>query len=207
MSDITGPSSHRSDDLYVKVAELISAARQQVRTTVNQAMVMTYWQIGQMIVEDEQAGSEKAEYGKAVLKDLSERLTRRFGKGFDTSNLRHMRRFYTTFPIRDALRPDLSWTHYRLLLKVENEGAREWYVREAGSEGWSTRALKRQINSFYYERLLASQDKKPVKTEATQQVQKLSPKDILKDPYVLEVRHDTWIASLVQPGSYVEGGT
>jgi len=186
MSGITNPSSNEPHGLYAKVAELISAARQQVRSAVNQAMVMTYWQIGQLIVEDEQSGDVRAEYGKTVLKNLSERLTEQFGKGFDISNLRYMRRFYLAFPIRDALRPDLSWTHYRLLLKVESQAARQWYMREAGSEGWSTRALERQINSFYYERLLSSQDDSSVRAEAMQNAQALTPRDVLKDPYVLE---------------------
>ena len=186
MSVITEPSSHEPDDLYAKVAGLISSARQQVRSAVNQAMVMTYWQIGQLIVEDEQSGEARAEYGKTVLKKMSDRLTQQFGKGFDISNLRYMRRFYLAFPIRDALRPDLSWTHYRLLLKVESEVARQWYMREASSEGWSTRALERQINSFYHERLLSSQDEASVRTEAKQNAQALSPRDVLKDPYVLE---------------------
>ena len=125
MSVITKPSSHEPNDLYAKVAGLISSARQQVRSAVNQAMVMTYWQIGQLIVEDEQSGKARAEYGKTVLKKMSDRLTQQFGKGFDISNLRYMRRFYLAFPIRDALRPDLSWTHYRLLLRVESEVARQ----------------------------------------------------------------------------------
>ncbi len=97
-----------------------------------------------------------------------------------------MRRFYLAFPIRDAMRPDLSWTHYRLLLKVDSEAARQWYMNEVGTEGWSTRALERQLNSFYYERRLSSQDKEPVRAEAIQNAQQLSPRDVLKDPYVLE---------------------
>ncbi len=112
------------DSLYARVAELIVAARSQVRSAVNQAMVLTYWQVGRLIVEDEQGGEVRAEYGKAVLDGLAERLTVEFGKGFDITNLRHMRRFYTLFPKQDALRRELSWTHYRLLLKVETEVAR-----------------------------------------------------------------------------------
>lgn len=186
MSGITQPSPNEPNGLYVRVAELISAARKQVRSAVNQAMVMTYWQIGQLIVEDEQSGAVQPEYGKAVLKRLSQGLSQDFGKGFDVRNLRYMRQFYLTFPNRNALRSDLSWTHYRLLLKVESEAARQWYMQEAGSEGWSTRALERQINSFYHERLLSSQDKAPVKSEALQNIQALTPNDVLKDPYVLE---------------------
>jgi DUF1016 N-terminal domain len=98
---------------------------------VNQAMVLTYWQVGRLIVEDEQGGEVRAEYGKAVLDRLAERLTVEFGKGFDITNLRHMRRFYKLFPNQDALRRELSWTHYRLLLKVESEVARSWYMTEA----------------------------------------------------------------------------
>ena len=186
MSKAIQPNSDKAELLYGKVAALIAEARQQVRASVNQTMVLTYWRIGQLIVEDEQAGEARAEYGKAVLKELSERLSRAFGKGFDISNLRHMRRFYLAFQNRDALRPDLSWTHYRLLLKVESDVARQWYMQEAGAEGWSTRTLERQINSFYYERLLSSQDEGPVRDEAVEQTKALSPRDVLKDPYVLE---------------------
>jgi predicted nuclease of restriction endonuclease-like (RecB) superfamily len=174
------------DALYSRVAGLITEARSQVRSAVNQAMVLTYWRVGQLIVEDEQGGEVRAEYGKAVLEGLAERLTAQFGKGFDITNLRHMRRFYTLFPNQDALRRELSWTHYRLLLKVELEVARSWYMTEAATEGWSTRALERQINSFYYERLLSSQESEPVRSEAAQNTRELSPRDLLKDPYVLE---------------------
>jgi predicted nuclease of restriction endonuclease-like (RecB) superfamily len=172
--------------LYERVSALIGAARSQVRSTVNQAMVMTYWRIGQCIVEDEQAGEAQAEYGKAVIHGLSERLTVEFGQGFDPRNLRNMRQFYLLFPNWNAVRSDLSWTHYRLLLKVENEAARAWYMVEAATEGWSTRALERQINSFYYERLLSSQDQRLVRSEAAENLSGLSPRDVLKDPYVLE---------------------
>ncbi len=172
--------------LYEKVAGLILAARSRVRSTVNQEMVLTYWQVGQLIVEEEQGGDTRAEYGKAVLDGLAERLTTEFGKGFDSSSLRRMRQFYQAFPNRAAVRHDLSWTHYRLIIKVENEAARSWYMTEAAHEGWSTRALERQINSFYYERILSSQNPGPVRSEAAANTQKLSPRDVLKDPYVLE---------------------
>jgi predicted nuclease of restriction endonuclease-like (RecB) superfamily len=174
------------DALYARVFALITTARSQVRVVVNQAMVHTYWQIGRFIVEDEQAGKNQAEYGTSLLKELSERLTSKFGKGFDARNLRNMRQFYLLFPNWYALRTNLNWTHYRSLLKIENEVVRNWYMAEADAEGWSMRALERQINSFYYERLLSSQDKKPVITEANEYTAELSPRDILKDPYVLE---------------------
>jgi predicted nuclease of restriction endonuclease-like (RecB) superfamily len=174
------------DALYERVSALITTARGQVRTAVNQAMVLTYWQIGRFIVEEEQAGETQAEYGKALIKGLAERLTSEFGKGYDARNLRSMRQFYQLFPNWNALRSNLNWTHYRLLVRVEDEAIRNWYMAEADAESWSTRALERQINSFYYERLLSSQDKKPVVAEANENTAELSPRDILKDPYVLE---------------------
>src|SRR5690606_1640062 len=109
-----------------------------------------------------------------------------FGKGFDRSNLWNMRQFYLTFPILDALRRELSWTHYRLLMRVADERARGFYLQEAVDSQWSTRTLERQINSFYYERLLASQDKKPVVEEAEEKAVAVQPEDVLRDPYVLE---------------------
>jgi predicted nuclease of restriction endonuclease-like (RecB) superfamily len=172
--------------LYDQVSALILAARSRVRSAVNQEMVLTYWQIGQLIVEGEQAGEMRAEYGKAVLEGVADRLTAEFGKGFDVRNLRYMRQFYLLFPNWNAVRSELSWTHYRLLLKVESAAARAWYMAEAESEGWSTRALERQINSFYYERILSSRDVGPVKAEAAEKARSLSPRDVLKDPYVLE---------------------
>jgi predicted nuclease of restriction endonuclease-like (RecB) superfamily len=149
-------------------------------------MVIAYWNIGKIIVEDELNGSYRGEYGKGILKELSEKLTKEFGKGFDSSNLRRMRQFYTYFKNCDSLSHNLSWTHYRHLLKVEDSSARNWYMRECEKENWSTRALERQINSFYYDRLLSSKEKAPVITEAREKTQELAPKDVLKDPYVLE---------------------
>ena len=130
--------------------------------------------------------NERAEYGKQLLKYLSDKLTREFGKGFDESNLRNMRRFYNIFPIRDALRPELSWTHYRSLMRVEDEEARAFYFDEAVKCGWSSRQLDRQINSFYYQRILASKDKKSVSEEINELEPKPEYDKIIKDPYVLE---------------------
>ena len=121
-------------------------------------MVEAYWNIGKSIIE-EQGGNEKAEYGKGLLKELSKQMTQDFGKGFTVANLKNMRQFYLTFPNGYALRSELSWTHYRLLMRVENENAREFYMQEAVKSQWSTRQLERQINSFFYERLLSSKNK------------------------------------------------
>lgn len=120
-----------STQLLHSIAAIIHQARQQVRAAVNSAMVQSYWEIGRLIVEEEQQGASRAAYGKQQLQILSEALTERFGKGFDVRNLRNMRQFYLTFPIRNAVRTELSWTHYRHLLRIENEHARQWYLNEA----------------------------------------------------------------------------
>ncbi|AYF33440.1 DUF1016 domain-containing protein [Vreelandella alkaliphila] len=151
-------------------------------------MVQSYWEIGRLIVEHEQQGNSRAEYGKQQLQQLSQQLTERLGKGFDVRNLRNMRQFYQSFPKRNAVRTELSWTHYRTLLRIENAQARDWYLHEAINQSWSARALERQINTLYYERLLASQDKSLVEAEAQQNTQPLAEtaKDYLRDPYILD---------------------
>ncbi len=149
-------------------------------------MVQAYWNIGRVIVEGEQKGKARSDYGTYLLDELSKRLTAEFGKGFDRTNISKMRVFYLTYPIVDALRPQLTWTHYRLLLRVEKESVRDFYVEECITNNWSTRQLERQINSFYYERLLSSKDKKPVMKEAGQNSVPAKPEDLIKDPYVLE---------------------
>ncbi len=145
---------------------LLQRSRSALQQSVNSTMVQTYWQVGQLIVEDEQQGEKRASYGKQVLKSLATTLTSEFGKGFDERNLRNMRLFYMKFPIRNAVRTELSWTHYRTLIRIENEQARQWYLSESIEQGWSARALERQIGVLYYERLLSSQDGKDVKAEA-----------------------------------------
>jgi predicted nuclease of restriction endonuclease-like (RecB) superfamily len=117
--------------LYESIRTLLLASRTQVWQTVNTAMVQTYWHIGRMIVEDEQGGQKRAAYGKKVLPEMARKLSDEFGAGFDVSNLRNMRQFFQCFPIRDALRLELSWTHYRSLIRIENPQAREWYAQEA----------------------------------------------------------------------------
>jgi predicted nuclease of restriction endonuclease-like (RecB) superfamily len=176
------------------------------------AMVQAYWQVGRLIVEHEQGGRKRAAYGEAVLDDLSRRLTADFGRGFDVTNLRKMRQFYRMFRIRDAARlesgkttkrdaarlvsgveairhtprDELSWSHYRLLMQVEHPAAREWYMREAADQHWSTRQLERQISVLYYERLLASRKKTPVRKEAVTKLAAVEPEQFIRDPYVLE---------------------
>ena len=166
----------------------IQQARDQVKRAVNTAMVQSYWQIGCLIVEDEQQGQERAAYGKQQLKHLSQVLTDRLGKGFDVTNLRNMRRFYLAFPIRETVSLELNWSHYNLLTRIENEAARNWYMQETISQSWSVRALERQISTLYYERLLSSKEKQLVEQEAQDKTQALveSPKDYLRDPYILD---------------------
>lgn len=168
------------------IRTLINEARKQVVHTVNTVMVATCWEIGRRIVEEEQNGNDRAEYGKYLIKNLAEALTVDFGKGFGETNLKYFRQFYLTFPIRHAVRDELSWTHYRQLIRVENEEARNFYLKEAADCAWSSRQLERQINSFYYQRLLASQNKDIVKKEAEQSNASITPAEVLKDPYILE---------------------
>ncbi len=167
---------------------LIVEARRQVLRHVDVVQVQTYWQIGRHIVEFEQGGQARAVYGKRLLPQLGQALAQEFGKGFDASNLRYMRLFYQAFPIRDALRHELSWTHYRLLLRVDSEAARQWYMREAAAQNWSTRTLERHIGTLYHERLLSSQGRRSEAAPgpAAEAPQGESPRDFVRDPVMLE---------------------
>lgn len=178
----------RLQPLLAELAELIRQARQQAVRAVDAIQVQTCWEVGRHIVEFEQGGQTRAAYGKKLLPTLAKGLTAEFGKGFDASNLRYMRLFYQAFPIRDALRHELSWTHYRSLLKLDSDSARQWYMNEAATQNWSTRALERQIGTLYYERLLASQDRAAVEQEAASKLQDLgkSPREFVRDPVLLE---------------------
>ena len=171
--------------LATKIENIIRESRRSAYRAIDFTMVMAYWNIGKVIVEDE-LHWKRAEYGKNILKNISKRLTKEFGKGFDERELRKMCQFYKCFEIRDSLRPELSWTHYRRLLSVENQEARIWYMNEAANSVWSTRQLDRQISTLYYDRLLGSHDKKIVTDEAEEKLQKIIPEDIIKDPYILE---------------------
>ncbi|WP_288841654.1 YhcG family protein [uncultured Deefgea sp.] len=173
--------------LLGSISQIIEQARGRVNHAVNSAMVEAYWQIGRLIVEHEQQGESRAAYGKQQLAQLSTQLTAEFGKGFDVSNLRNMRRFYEAFPIRETVSLELSWSHYNQLARIENPSARTWYQQEAAQQGWSVRALERQIGVLYYERLLASQDKAAVEAEAQANTQPLAQQqDYLRDPYILD---------------------
>lgn len=174
-----------NEKFYNEIKNILNMARNKVYKTANFVMVEAYWNIGKSIIE-EQGGNEKAEYGAGLIKELSKQMTQDFGKGFTVTNLKYMRQFYLMFPNSHALRDELSWTHYRLLIKVENDNARDFYMQEAAKSQWSTRQLERQINSFFYERLLSSKNKKQVADEIETLEPAKKPEDIIRDPYVLE---------------------
>ncbi len=167
--------------------QLISDARSRALRAVDVIQVQTCWQVGRHIVEFEQGGQARAAYGMELLPQLARQLTAEFGKGFDASNLRNMRLFYQAFPIWDAVRHELSWTHYRLLTRVRDEAARQWYMAETAAQNWSTRALERQIGTLFYERLLMSRDKAAVAAEAQHPLAALapSPHAFVRDPVLL----------------------
>lgn len=170
--------SSLENSLFHSIKTLILQSRERVFRMANSTLLLTYWQIGQLIVEDEQQGKQRAEYGKYTLKNLSKQLTLEFGKGFDYTNLSNMRKFYLTFPIVDALRQELSWTHYRLLIKINNEEKINYYLNESIENNWNYRDLKRQINALTFERIVQHQPKKIT--------QKPDIKSMLKDPYIFE---------------------
>jgi len=174
--------------LLTALRELIQQGRQQVMRAVDMVQVQTCWEVGRHIVEFEQGGQARAEYGARLLSQLAQTLSHEFGKGFDERNLRNMRAFFLGFPNWNALRSELSWTHYRLLLRVDDTRAREWYMAEAANQNWSTRALERQIGTLYHERLLSSADQTSVVAEAQQNLAALPalPREFVRDPVMLE---------------------
>lgn len=173
-------------DIYSEIKETLLLSRNQAHSAVNYAMIQAYWHIGRIIIEHEQNGSLRAEYGKSILQEVSERLQQEFGAGFSVRNLQQMRKFYVLFPNTNALRSQLTWTHYRALLRVENDAARKWYEEECVRSGWSSRQLERQISTLYYDRLLASRDKAAVVAEANELIGPLAAENYIKDPYVLD---------------------
>ncbi len=175
----------QSQETYSLIRNTLISAQTKIATVVNSAMVQAYWEIGEQIYLA-CGENDRAEYGKGLIKYLSEELTREFGKGFTAANLRNMRQFYMTFPKRYTLCSELSWSHYRLLMRVDNKERRDYYHEECVKANWSVRQLERQINTLYYDRILASRDK----VSAANEIQQLEPKSeyerIIKDPYVLE---------------------
>ena len=166
-----------NNNLLLSVSEIILQSQQRVYRIVNSVLLETYWNIGRLIVDEEQNGQEKAVFGKYVLKNLANELAVKFGKGYDESNLRNMRTFYLSFPIRDALRHELSWTHYRILSRVETTEKRNYYLIESATSNWSSRDLQRQISSLAFERVLENK----IESSKPETIQNL-----IKDPYIFE---------------------
>ena len=176
----------KSRDVYRRIYSILENARKNVARAINFEMVVAYWHIGREIIEEEQRGKSRAEYGKKLLKTLAGRLSGSFGKGFDESNLRNIRAFYLTYPKCDALRHELSWTHYRILMRVEKPEARSFYEIECVKNNWSVRELERQKCSLLFERLALSKDKKGLMKLAQKGQELQTYEDMIKDPYVLE---------------------
>jgi predicted nuclease of restriction endonuclease-like (RecB) superfamily len=199
-------------NLYSQIAELLQAARKNVVRAVNQTMVITYFEIGKVIVNEEQNGKERAAYGKEVLKDLSAALSKEFGRGYSVDNLENMRRFYLAYRKSDTLLRIsgrqisetvsrklktnteesisqviyLTWSHYLILIRLDNEDERNFYEIEAYKNNWSVRELQRQLDTALYTRLILSRDKEKVKELSEKGLIIDQPKDVIKDPYILE---------------------
>lgn len=177
------PAPADLDTLYTEIRQILVQAREQAYQAVNAEMVQAYWQIGRVIVEKEQQGQQRAEYGKRLLRSLSARLTQDFGQGFSSTNLKYMRQFYLAFQKGHAVSDKLSWTHYRMLLKLEDEAQRQFYVDEAVACRWTTRELERQIGVQLYERSRLSKVVGQPLVDETQE--RTSPADLIRDPYYL----------------------
>lgn len=176
------------ESFITDIKSIFEAARRNAYSAINSAMVEAYWQIGKRIFKEEQHGKDRADYGEFLIHGLSKQLSKELGKGFSIANLKNFRQFYLTFPDWDksyALRSQLSWTHYRLIMRVDSPKAREYYLGEASAESWSTRVLERNINSLYYERLLSTKNKREA-LRGQEKMEKIQPVDLIKDPYVLE---------------------
>jgi len=197
------------------IKSILQSARGKAYAAVNFAMVEAYWNIGRRIVEEEQKGEERAEYGSFLMKELSKELTKDLGKGFSEVNLRNFRKFYLVFApnnsiqqtlsaefqntenqqlekrqtvsavLMPGLRRELTWSHYQLIIRVDNPKARTYYINEAADNNWSVRVLQRNINTLYYERILSSKNKQEALEQATK-FEKQSPADFIKDPYIFE---------------------
>lgn len=172
--------------LFQQISGLITHNHQQAQCRINSTMVQTCWKIGQWIVKHEKQSEPPANNRKPPLAPLAKQLTQHFGKGFDTDNLRNMRKFYLTYPRQSAVRPELSWPHYRALLRIENPEAREWYAKETVTQSWSTRILELQISLQYYERQQSHPDTET--TEPNEQLVALQ-KEYPRDASVLDFLH------------------
>ncbi len=172
--------------LFARISSIIEEAKYKIAYSIDNTMVQSYWRIGKEIIEEEQKGQLRAEYGKSIIDNLAKNLSKKYGKGFSTRNLWMIRQFYSTYPNLNALRAELSWTHYRLIMQIDDPAKRSFYEIECADNNWSTRELDRQINSLLFERLALSKDKEGVLSLAKKGQQLATPDDLVKDPYVLE---------------------
>ena len=173
------------ETFYKDIKEILEQARKRVYKNIQSEMVQAYWQIGKMIVE-KQGGANRAKYGDGLIKELSSQLTKDYGKGFTEASLRYMRLFYLAFPNCHTLCDELSWSHYRLIISLEDENARNFYIKEAVDGNWSVRQLAREIQTFSYQRYIASNGNHDVIDDTAKKEESFDPKDIIKDPYILE---------------------
>lgn len=173
-------------NLILDIKNLIASAKQTAIRSVDFQRTLLYWHIGERIFNEEQDGKERANYGEYVIKYLSEQLQPEFGSGFSYRELNRYRQFYRTFPIVDSLRTQLSWTHYKSLIRINDEDKREYYIGETVKNNWSVRQMERQINSQLFERLLLSNDKESVLAVARNEAMPSNPNEIIKDPMILE---------------------
>lgn len=180
------PKKLISKKVYSQIQALIVESQNAVSRTVNTTMVKLYWEIGRTIFEEEQKGKNRAEYGQYLIESLSQQLSVDYGKGFSATNLRKMRQFYEIFPIQQTLSVELSWSHYLILTKIEDQNARHFYMKECVGSRWSVRELERQASSLLFERLALSKNKKQVLALAHKGQDLQKPQDLVKDPYVLE---------------------
>ena len=168
------------------IQSIIAQAREKAVRSVNHERVLMYWQIGKIIFEEEQQGKDRAGYGEFLMKSIADELQPQFGSSFTKRHLYWYVQFYRTFPIVSALRTQFSWTHYRVLIRIDNQDKRAFYIAETEKNNWSTRQLERQINSGLFERLLKSNDVESVLAAARNEQQPTKPTEIIKDPMILE---------------------
>ena len=173
-------------DLIQQIQAIIAAAKDRAIRSVDTERVLMYWQIGKVIFEEEQQGKDRADYGKFLIKSISDEFQPQFGTGFSVRQLERYRQFYRQFPIASALRTQFSWTHYKTLLSIDNNDKKEFYIAEASKNNWNARQLERQVNSQLFERLLLSNDIQAVLAVAREEKHPTDPKEIIKDPMVLE---------------------
>ena len=174
------------EQILFDIRRIIEEGRGRAARSINHERTMTYWCIGERIFIEEQGSKERADYGKYLLKNISKVLVNEFGDGFSRRQLELMRQFYLTFPIANAVSSQLTWTHYKTLIRIDNPDKRTFFIAEAVKNAWNVRQMERQIHSLLYERLLISQDKDTILAIAKGEQQPFNPSQIIKDPIILE---------------------